>query len=275
MQDQASGKHKNSYLYWLSNFLIVLGVLILVGMGALLGKAYYDKWQIEQPDAAWQQQKQQVLQNVPFATSVPPATAVSDTPTPEPTYVNQSAIIGGMYAGPENAVRDIHSLVSNVPTPTPTPTPTPVPYRFPVPTRMVIPRIDVDSPIVEKGLKREVVNGVEMWIPETAKDAVAHYYWTAHPGEGGNAVFAGHISSRSEGNVFTHLDQLRPGDDVIIYAGDKAVLYKVVDRKIVPPDDVHVMDPTKDAVATLITCYPDWVYSDRLVVTARLVGPAP
>jgi LPXTG-site transpeptidase (sortase) family protein len=45
----------------------------------------------------------------------------------------------------------------------------------------------------------------------------------------------------------------------------------VVDRKVVTPDEVSVMEPTPDSSATLITCYPDGIYSHRLVITTKLV----
>jgi sortase A len=85
-------------------------------------------------------------------------------------------------------------------------------------------------------------------------------------------ILSGHISSPNEGAIFHRLPELKVGEGIIISTDERQYLYQVTDTKIVSPDDVSVLDPTPDATATLLTCYPDRIYSHRFVVSARLVG---
>ncbi|MSQ14890.1 MAG: class D sortase [Dehalococcoidia bacterium] len=137
-----------------------------------------------------------------------------------------------------------------------------------------IPSIDVDSATVELGTKLDN-NGALVW--ETPDHAVGHHRGTANPGETGNVVMSGHISSpvRGEGNVFRRLPEITVGDDVLVTTPLGQFHYQVVQKKIVLPDEVSVMDPTPEPVLTLITCVPDLVYSHRLVVISRPVRVAP
>ena len=133
-----------------------------------------------------------------------------------------------------------------------------------------IPDIGVDSRVVELGTKYDE-KGVLVW--ETPKYAVGHHQGTANPGETGNVVLSGHISSpiSQEGNVFSQLPKLQPGAEVQLLTAQGTYVYKAVGRQVVEPTAVEVMDPTSSPTVTLITCYPDLIYSHRLVVTAELV----
>jgi sortase A len=97
---------------------------------------------------------------------------------------------------------------------------------------------------------------------------------TALPGAPGNAVMAGHISSpvSRKGEVFRRLPEVRVGDRVEVYSGERLATYEVVAVRLVAPTAVEVMEQTSDARLTLITCYPDHDYSQRLIVIARLVS---
>jgi sortase A len=52
------------------------------------------------------------------------------------------------------------------------------------------------------------------------------------------------------------LDQLKPGDQVILYSIQQQYVYIVSGSQIVAPTQVEVMRPTSESTATLITCYP-------------------
>lgn len=137
--------------------------------------------------------------------------------------------------------------------------------------RVAIPTIGVDSGIVELGTTYDE-RGELVW--ETPKHAVGHHLGTANPGESGNVVLSGHISSpiRREGNIFSRLPQLKLGESVLLETEDGLYTYRLVSRDIVEPTEVSVMDPTPTPILTLITCYPDWVYSHRLVLTAEPIA---
>ncbi len=137
---------------------------------------------------------------------------------------------------------------------------------YPPATWIWIPSIEVDSPVVEIGIKEE--RGVLVW--ETAKWAAGHHGGTANPGQRSNIVLSGHIRSitRNEGNVFNRLPELDLGDSVVLYTDEGEHRYRVVDWRIVTPYQIDVMAPTPGEQLTLITCYPDWIFTHRLVVTA-------
>lgn len=138
---------------------------------------------------------------------------------------------------------------------TPIPIPTPGPEQA---TRIVIPAIDVDAPVVEG----------DGW--EELKMGVGHHIGSANPGERGNMVVSGH--NDVFGEVFRHLGELGPGDEIIVYAGETPYRYLVREKRIVDPTEASVMEPTTKATMTLITCYPYLIDSHRLVVIAELEG---
>jgi LPXTG-site transpeptidase (sortase) family protein len=145
------------------------------------------------------------------------------------------------------------------------------------PDRIVIRSIGLDARVVDVGMTIE--NGKLVW--ETAAFAVGFYRGTALPGTVGNAVFAGHISSpvSHKGDIFRHLPEVRIGDEIDVFLAPAApggqeteVRYVISQIKLVKPTDVQVMDPTPEATVTLLTCYPDNVYTQRLVVVGKLLA---
>jgi LPXTG-site transpeptidase (sortase) family protein len=139
-------------------------------------------------------------------------------------------------------------------------------------TRIVIPAIDVDAPVVVIPIR----NGT--WDVEQITHEVGHLQGTASPGDSSNVVLAGHITLTAGGyGPFRGLSQLQPGDEVLVYVGDQEVyVYKVDSVKTVEATDVEVAYPTAEPILTLITCV-NWDpvqgrYNDRLVVVAHFGG---
>jgi LPXTG-site transpeptidase (sortase) family protein len=139
-------------------------------------------------------------------------------------------------------------------------------------TRLVIPAIDVDVPVVVIPIR----NGT--WDVEQITHEVGHLQGTASPGDSSNVVMAGHITLTAGGyGPFRGLAQLQPGDEILVYVGDQEVyVYKVDSVKTVEATDVEVAYPTAEPILTLITCV-NWDpvqgrYNDRLVVVAYLGG---
>jgi sortase A len=124
------------------------------------------------------------------------------------------------------------------------------------PTRIVIPKIKVDAPIVDN----------ITW--EDLKKGVGHLPGSAHPGERGNLYLAAH--NDIFGEIFRHLDKLEPEDEFFIYAGEQKFRYVVKEKRIIEPTEVEVMGPTTEPVATLQTCYPYLVDTHRLIVIGEL-----
>ncbi len=159
----------------------------------------------------------------------------------------------------DEAVRQASHVV-----PLPRPGGLPAVRRLP-PERIIIPTIEVDAKVVALGVRANARGELE-W--ETAAFAVGHHAGSANPGEGGNIVLSGHISSVNEGAVFKRLPELRPGHGVILMTASQSYLYQVESTQVVLPQEVSVMDPTDREQVTLITCVPDGVYTHRLVVIA-------
>jgi sortase A len=141
--------------------------------------------------------------------------------------------------------------------------------RLQPPERLMIPAIELDSKVIPVGTKTDP-QGRVLW--ETAAFAVGHHRGSGMPGEKGNIVLSGHISSPHEGAVFRDLPHLKPGLGIIIATLDRQYLYTIVDTLVVTPDAVEVLDPTDKSIVTMITCVPDGVYSHRLIVRAEAVG---
>ena len=100
---------------------------------------------------------------------------------------------------------------------------------------------------------------------------------TAGPGQPGNGVLFGHVTSRSLGNVFEQLFRAHVGDLVEVFDGTERFDYRVVDVHAVSRTDVSVLLPTESASVSLITCTGVWNaalhdYMERLVVRAELNG---
>jgi LPXTG-site transpeptidase (sortase) family protein len=101
-----------------------------------------------------------------------------------------------------------------------------------------------------------------------------HYVGTAQPGRPGNTVIGGHVSRRGGAGIFAALPQVRAGDIVEVHQGEQTYRYIVTEIRIVAADATSVMSPTQDATLTLITCFPDDDYQERLVVVGRLIDSA-
>lgn len=136
------------------------------------------------------------------------------------------------------------------------------------PDRLQIPGIDLDAKVVPIATKVDRLGSL-VW--ETAAFAVGYHRGSGLPGENGNVVLSGHISSPNEGAVFSKLPTVKPGDGIIVSTPDRQFLYVVVETKTVTPDAVEVLDSTDQAIVTMITCVPDGIYSHRLVVRAEAV----
>jgi LPXTG-site transpeptidase (sortase) family protein len=154
------------------------------------------------------------------------------------------------------------------------------------PARLVIESIGVDAPVSTFGLDP---NGVPT-VPTDgdAAQTVAWYDFSAMPGAGSNAVFAGHVTWNGPA-VFWSLDQLQVGDTIKVEGEDeREYVYEVATTFLVDPtdpDSVSVMAATTSETITLITCGGTWApdpsdtvaggaYASRMIVQGRLAQPS-
>ena len=104
---------------------------------------------------------------------------------------------------------------------------------------------------------------------------------TAMPGELGNVVISGHRTTY--GAPFERLDELRPGDALVVETRDTWFTYTVTGSQIVRPTAVEVTyavpgDPTATPtrrLLTLTTCHPKYSARQRLIVSAELTASEP
>ncbi len=120
-----------------------------------------------------------------------------------------------------------------------------------------------------------------------------HYTGTALPGQVGNFAVAGHRVGKGE--PFLNLDQLRPGDAVVVETKATWYVYRIlgntqtsdlswagadgiVGREIVDPSDTNVILPVpnhpggkaSEAIMTMTTCTPKFSATQRMILHAKL-----
>ena len=130
---------------------------------------------------------------------------------------------------------------------------------------------------------------------EELAEGPGHYEGTALPGQPGNLAMAGHRVGK--GSPFLDLDEMRPGDPIVVETADGWWVYRVLGdaatgdfttdpsgipgQQIVRPSQVEVIAPTpgmpgsaaSGAYLTLTTCHPKYSAQQRLIVHAVLDGP--
>ncbi len=103
---------------------------------------------------------------------------------------------------------------------------------------------------------------------EQLKKGVGQHIGSANPGEVGNLVLSAH--NDIFGELFRHLDKLKPGDEIKVITTTQEFVYVVTGLRIADPTDVSVMDPTDKPTITLISCYPYLVDTQRIVIIGEL-----
>ena len=195
-------------------------------------------------------------------TPVPPPTAtpLPDAPAPaEPDAPEAPAPVGVAQAA--------------------APTPTPLPGGE-APKRLIIPSLGVDTEVVPVGFKLVDESGELTREWETADYAAGYHDGSGLPGEKGNLVISGHNNIR--GRVFKLLERAKPGDAVYIdTASGRRYVYMVREQVIVPEagvsDQQHrqnarYLAQTDDSRLTLISCWPYWTNTHRVIVVAEFIG---
>jgi sortase A len=148
---------------------------------------------------------------------------------------------------------------SIVSTPPASSVPTTVPAHGDVVSRIEIPSIGVD---------KFVVAGVDA---KSLQKGPGLFPGSPLAGQLGNVAITGHRTTY--GAPFSRIDELGPGDEVIVQTPSGEFTY-IVDAEpfVVEPSRVEVARTTdpNSAVLTLISCHPRWTSEKRIVVTAVL-----
>lgn len=140
-----------------------------------------------------------------------------------------------------------------------------------------IPKLDVVVPVAEGIDKERVLD----------KGMVGHYaeggLKTAMPSDKeGNFAVAGHRNTHGE--PFRYINQLRPGDPIVVETRDTYYVYEMASiLPQTPPSNVSVLKPVPDGSGftkpgryiTLTTCTPEFTSTYRMIVWGELVEEQP
>lgn len=130
---------------------------------------------------------------------------------------------------------------------------------------LTVPKLGIEDAPVFDSIEEEKLDESTIHVPATG------FPWQ----EGANTYIAGHrigYEGTDSYKIFYRLPELENGDEISLKdAGGNQYTYKVTGQKIVPPDNVEVMNPVKGkSVVTLQTCtLPDYV--NRIIVQGELV----
>ena len=142
------------------------------------------------------------------------------------------------------------------------------------PARVTIPAIGVDSSITRIG-----VDATGALVPPEDFAVAGWFAAGPAPGEVGPAVLAGHVDDRTGPAVFFRLEDLGPGDEVLLTGEDgQRRTFTVTEVAAYPKDDFptsEVYGPTARPELRLITCGGEFdrsrrSYADNVVVYAGL-----
>lgn len=222
---------------WLIAFVLVWAGVLLLATGASLLYPYVSSY---------------------LAVPTWPTDALPSLPDPTPTAVDFLPLIDPLGIDPA--------------------TPSFPPVSLPViPSRIVIPTINLDAPVMPVSLQMSEVDGQAVAVWEVPATYAAGWHETsATLGLPGNTVLNGH--NTTNGEVFRDLYLLEPGALVSLYAGQTPYMYRVEEVLILPEagqplevrlENARFIMPTDDERVTLVTCHPYGSVSNRLVVIAR------
>lgn len=133
---------------------------------------------------------------------------------------------------------------------------------------LTIPKLGIENAVVE-------LNSPSM----DPKDALGHYVGSALPGQPGNSFIYGHsvlpwfFNPENYKTIFSTLEKLEAGDEIIIKSAGREFTYLVENKETLYPAEVNPLEETKPAflnesTVTLMTCIPPGTKLKRLLVHA-------
>jgi LPXTG-site transpeptidase (sortase) family protein len=115
----------------------------------------------------------------------------------------------------------------------------------------------------------------DIYMPVLAS-SLAHYEGSAYPGQQGNTIIYGHSLLPAFYNpenylaIFSKLDELNAGDQILVSWGQDTYSYKVRGMSVVAPNDTRVLRYNDGRTLTLLTCVPPGLTTERLLVFADM-----
>ncbi|MEZ4513766.1 MAG: sortase [Chloroflexota bacterium] len=151
-----------------------------------------------------------------------------------------------------------------------------------IPTRLIIPRLNIDAPIEPVARQPFVENGQTYYQWQVPDSSVAGWHnETAVLGQIGNTVLNGHHNIYGE--LFRYLSDLADGDEIIVEDSTSSHHYRVTTSIILKERGQSLatrlanaswINPTDDERITLISCWPYTDNSHRVIVVAYPIADA-
>jgi len=194
------------------------------------------------------------------------------------TYNEKNAYSNDLNLDDEHAnsnvqdINDLNQLVSQFSNPKDLNIPS---KDFDIPINIEIPAINLNSEIMQL----KIVDIGESSQYETPNNVVGHIPSSSNPGEPGSIWLFGHLESpiRNEGSIFSRLpeihDLIKNGNSIhiILKTNNAKFLYEVNDFSVIPEEKLIINDSEKSSLF-LVTCWPKFVYDERIIVGSVLVG---
>ena len=120
------------------------------------------------------------------------------------------------------------------------------------------------------GVSEYVIEGTDLG---SLRRGPGHYPETPLPGEPGTVAIAGHRTTY--GAPFREIDQLDPGDRIVVDMPDGRFVYRVERTVIVDDQDLSVLEPAGYRRLLLSACHPLYSAAQRIIVFARQVDRQP
>ena len=109
--------------------------------------------------------------------------------------------------------------------------------------------------------------------PASLRKGPGHYPGTSLPGEPGTVAVAGHRTTYLA--PFRYLDELKPGDRILVTMPYGKFTYTVQYQRIVKPTEVSVIDDVGYDRLVLSACNPLYSAAQRIIIFARLKAVQP
>ena len=146
----------------------------------------------------------------------------------------------------------------------------------PPPSRLQTPSIDLDTSILAVGW----ISTKEGTTWDVPQEAAGWLTTSTPPSRMGNAVLIGHHNI--EGKVFRNLKDVEVGDRLTVTVGKQTLDYEVSERMLLREigvgqetrrENARWIGPFPDERSTLVTCWPSWANTHRLILVAHPVVP--
>jgi sortase A len=195
-------------------------------------------------------------------TIAPVSTAVPTTPVATVTVTAPSTTVPTTTVAPTTAATTVPATL-----PTTTAATLPQPQAPPNPNA-IEPAVQIGTIAIPKlQLLHSMWEGI---TDSTLNRGPGHWPGTAMPGQIGNVVLGGHRVSHDR--PFRHIDELVPGDQIILTTLTGQFTYIVTGSQVVTPHDVWIVNQTPAHTLTLFACHPPGSVRERYVVFAKLAG---